>query len=89
MLQRRSGLVTEQDSGAPGRRANHLAKVSSVKMRLFVSDVIALDVAKSRIWLVFDAVVERLNDVFLELRRANVLLGIEAASVIKVMLITP
>lgn len=58
-------------------------------MRLFLSDDIALDVAKSRVWLVLDAVVERLNDVFLELRRANVLLEIEAASAIKVMLLTP
>jgi hypothetical protein len=68
---------------------NHFAKVSSAKMRLLVGDDIGLDVAKSRVWLVLDAVVERLNDVFLELRRANVLLGIEAASVIKVMLLTP
>ena len=35
---------------------------------LLVRDHVGRDVAEGRVWLVFDAVVEGLDDVFLELR---------------------
>lgn len=51
--------------------ADDAAEVAAVEMRLLVGDHIGLDVAEGRVGLVFNAVVEGLDDVFLELRGAR------------------
>lgn len=40
-------------------------------MRFLIGDDISLHIAEGRIWLVLDAVVESLDDVLLEMRRAG------------------
>ena len=48
-----------------------LQKLPLMEMRLLVGDHVGLDVAEGRVGLVLDAVVEGLDDVFLEVRRAR------------------
>src|SRR6266851_9525651 len=54
-------------SAAPGGAADHAAEVAAMEVRLLVRDHVGLDVAEGRLRLVLDAVVERLDDVFLEM----------------------
>src|SRR5258707_11296588 len=54
-------------SAAPGGAADHAAEVAAMEVQLLVGDHIGLDVAEGRLRLVLDAVVERLDDVFLEM----------------------
>src|ERR1700681_22217 len=54
-------------SASPGRSANHAAEIAAPESRVLVREHVGLDVAECRVGLVFDAVVERLDDVFLEL----------------------
>src|ERR1700682_3723245 len=53
-------------SASPGRSANHAAEIAAPESRVLVREHVGLDVAERRVGLVFDAVVERLDDVFLE-----------------------
>src|SRR6266478_2171773 len=57
---------------APGGVADHAAEVAAGKMRILVREHVGLHVAERRLRLVLDAVVERLDDVFLEVRAARV-----------------
>ena len=66
---RQAGLTTW--SGVPARAADDGAEVAAVEVRLLVGDHVGLDVAEGRVGLVLDAVVEGLDDVFLEPRRAR------------------
>src|SRR3977135_3054638 len=53
-------------SAPPGRSANHAAEIAAPESRILVREHVGLDIAECRVGLVFDAVVERLDDVFLE-----------------------
>jgi hypothetical protein len=55
----------------PARIADDTAKVASDEARFLVGDHVGLDVPECRLRLVPDAVVERLDDVFLEGGRAR------------------
>src|SRR6267142_6395157 len=57
---------TRDPSASPGRSANHAAEIAAPESRVLVRDHVGLDVAECRVGLVFDAIVERLDDVFLE-----------------------
>src|SRR6266446_7854622 len=52
---------------SPGRSANHAAEIAAPESRVLVREHVGLDVAECRVGLVFDAIVERLDDAFLEL----------------------
>src|SRR5882757_1577226 len=49
-------------SALPGRSANYAAKIAAFESRVLVREHIGLDVAEGRFGLVFDAVIERLDD---------------------------
>src|ERR1700732_1106966 len=55
----------------PGRSANHAAEIAAPESRVLVREHVGLDVAECRVGLVFDAVIERLDDVFLEMLGAR------------------
>src|SRR5271166_6949472 len=57
-------------SALPGRSANHAAVIAAPEGRVLVREHIGLHVADCRVGLVPDAVVECLDDVFLEVLRA-------------------
>src|SRR5258708_9365162 len=61
----------EDGSAAPGGAADHAAEVAAMKVRILVREHVGLDVAEGRLRLVLDAVVERLDDVFLEMLPAR------------------
>src|ERR1700722_6667930 len=63
--------VGEEGSHAPGGAADHAAEIDWREIRVLVGEHVGLDVAEGRARLVPDAVVERLDDVFLELRGAD------------------
>src|SRR5712671_1760426 len=52
--------------GRPGRSADHAAEVAALESRILVRENVGLDVAERGVRLVPDAVVEGLDDVFLE-----------------------
>src|SRR3977135_2586133 len=54
-------------SAPPGRSADHAAEITAPESRVLVREHVGLDVAECRVGLMLDAVVEGLNDVFLEL----------------------
>src|ERR1700716_1207170 len=58
-------------SAPPGRSANHAAEIAAPESRVLVREHVGLDIAECRVGLVLDAVVERLDDVLLELRGAR------------------
>src|SRR6266851_2405507 len=53
-------------SAPPGRSTNYAAEIAAPESRVLVREHVGLDVAECRVGLVLDAVVERLDDVFLE-----------------------
>src|SRR6185369_7304100 len=65
------GVTFANSSAVPVRAADNAAEIAAVEVRLLVRDDVGLHVAKGRVRLVPDAVVEGLDDVFLELRRAR------------------
>src|SRR5712675_1962570 len=54
-------------SASPGRSPNHAAEIAAPESRVLFREHVGLDVAECRVGLVFDAIVERLDNVFLEL----------------------
>ena len=58
-------------SSGPGRAADHTAKIGAMEVRVFVGENVGVDVAKRRVWPVFESVVEGLNDFLLEPGRAG------------------
>src|SRR3984893_13273936 len=58
-------------SALPGRSANHTAEIAAPEGRVLVLKHIGLYVAECGVGLVFDAVVECQDNVFLELLRAR------------------
>ena len=59
-------------SSWPGRAADDTAKIGAMEVRVFVGENVGVDVAKRRVWPVFESVVEGLNDFLLEPGRAGV-----------------
>src|ERR1700735_5452455 len=53
---------------SPGRGADHAAEVAAPEGRIFVRENIGFHVAEGCLGLVLDAVIEVLDDVFLEMR---------------------
>src|SRR5262245_31839515 len=62
----------QRRSAMPMRAADHAAEVSPDEMAILVGQNIGLHVAEGGVGLVFDAIVEGLDDVFLETRRAGI-----------------
>src|ERR1700716_1284244 len=62
------GLLVSVDGclRAPSGAADHAAEISSREMRVLVGEHVGLDVAEGSVRLVPDAVVEGLDDLFLE-----------------------
>jgi hypothetical protein len=58
-------------SRLPVRASYHLAEVAAMEVWLLVGDHVRFDVAERRVGLVLDTVVEGLDDVLLESRRAR------------------
>ena len=56
----------------PGRCADHVAEIPGSEGGILVGEHIGFDVAKGRLGSVVNAVVERLDDYFLEMGRARV-----------------
>src|SRR6202022_3050008 len=54
---------------APGGSSDHAAEIAALEVRILVRQHVGLDVAEGCLRLVLDAVVEGLDDVFLEMRR--------------------
>ena len=52
----------------PSGSSDDAAEIPAGEMGILVREHVSLDVAECRVGLVFDAVTERLDDVFLELR---------------------
>src|ERR1700721_4062608 len=59
-------VAADRSSAAPRRATDAAAEVTTVEVRVLVGDHIGLDVAEGGIGLVLDAVIEGLDDVFLE-----------------------
>src|SRR5260370_5580654 len=53
---------------APGGAADHAAEIALMEVRILVREHVGIDVAEGRLRLVLVAVVEGLDDVFLETR---------------------
>src|SRR6266851_183512 len=66
-----SSSYARSPSAPPGRSANHAAEIAAPESRVLVREHVGLDIAECRVGLVFDAVIERLDDVFLELLGAR------------------
>src|SRR5258708_2710788 len=66
-----AALNARGPSAPPGRSANHAAEIAAPEGRVLVRKHVGLHVSECRVGLVFDAVVERLDDVFLELLGAR------------------
>src|SRR5690606_11931090 len=64
-------LHAQEPSAFPRRITDDAAEVPGMEMRFLVGDDVCLHVAESGVRLVSDAVVESLDDVFLEVRRAR------------------
>ena len=64
-------IVQAAGSASPGGPADDAAEVAAVEVWLLVRDHVGLDVAEGGIGLVLDAVIEGLDDVFLEVRRCG------------------
>src|SRR6266851_1872603 len=56
----------------PGGGADHAAEIHGSEGGILVREHVGLDIAKGRLGLVVDAIVERLDDLFLEAARARV-----------------
>src|SRR6266851_5480576 len=61
-----SAVLWGDGSAAPGGAADHAAEVAAMEVRLLVGNHVGLDVAEGRLRLVLDAVVARLDNVFIE-----------------------
>src|SRR5271155_5177272 len=59
-------------SALPARAADHAAKIAMVEVWVLVGENVGVDVAEGRVWFVLVAVVEGLDDVFLETGRAGI-----------------
>src|SRR5947208_2137892 len=57
---------------APGGVADHAAEIAARETRILIREHVGLHIAEGRFGLVLDAVVEGLDDVFLEVRAARV-----------------
>src|SRR3984957_15358781 len=66
-----TGAARRPRSAAPGGAADHAAEVQRPERGILVRQHVGLDVAERRGRLVLDAVVEGLNDIVLEVRRAR------------------
>src|SRR5437016_7315198 len=53
---------------APGGAADHSAEIAAGEVRILVREYVGLHIAERCLRLVLDAVVERLDDIFLEMR---------------------
>ena len=58
-------------SAGPVQFANHDAEIPAVEMRVLVREDVGLDVAEGRFGLVLDSLIEGLDNVLLEVRRAG------------------
>src|SRR5271163_4400344 len=67
-----SRRVRKRFSAGPGRGADYLTKIYRPEGRILVGEHIGLDIAKGRLGLVVDGVIEGLDDLFLEAARARV-----------------
>src|ERR1700694_580393 len=67
-----SGCRTRRGLPSPGGAADHAAEIAAPKRWILIGKNIGFHVAESRLRLVLDAVIERLDDVFLELCRTRV-----------------
>src|ERR1700720_4194176 len=56
---------------APGGAADHAAEIDAMEVQVLVREHVGVDVAEGRLRLVLVAVVEGLDDVFLETRRTR------------------
>lgn len=76
-----------QESADPGGVANHAAEVPGNELWILVREHIRLHIAKSRVWFLANAVVERLKDVFLKVRGAGVLGDNRIADLVRIVAI--
>src|ERR1700720_3183398 len=66
MVNSRAAVCVDGCSPAPGGAADYAAEIAAREMRILVGEHVGLYVAEGSVRLVFDAVVEGLDDVFLE-----------------------
>src|SRR6202521_1278286 len=66
MVNSRVVICADGCSAVPGGATDHAAEISRREMRVLVGEHVSLDVAERSVRLVPDAVVEGLDDVFLE-----------------------
>src|SRR5882757_6403113 len=66
MVNSRVVICVDGCSAVPGGATNHAAEISRREMRVLVGEHVGLDVAEGSMRLVPDAVVEGLDDLFLE-----------------------
>src|SRR6202007_5551 len=71
MVNSRVAVSVDGCSAVPGGAADHAAEISRREMRVLVGEHVGLDVAEGGMRLVPDAVVEGLDDVFLETAAAR------------------
>src|SRR5260370_11989417 len=64
-------MPTAAPLSLPARAADYAAEVATMEVRVVVSQHVGLDVAERSVRLVLYAVVESLDDVFLEMGRAG------------------
>lgn len=56
---------------SPRRPANDAAEVDPLVLRVFLCEYIGFDIAEGSLWFMFYAVIEGLDDVFLEMFRSR------------------
>src|SRR5437764_14817525 len=59
-------------SARPARSPDHSAEIAALEAGVLVGEDVGLDVAERRVGLALDAIVEGLDDVFLEMRGARI-----------------
>src|SRR5580704_7789050 len=71
MVNSRVVICVDECSAVPGGAAAHAAEIAAREVRIFVGEHVGLDVAEGGMRLVPDAVVEGLDDFFLETAAAR------------------
>src|ERR1700730_971665 len=71
MVNSRVVICVDECSAVPGGAADHAAEIAAPEVRIFVGEHVGLDVAEGGMRLVPDAVVEGLDDFFLETAAAR------------------
>src|SRR5260370_33440615 len=64
-------LAAKRASFGPRGSTNHMAEIGALEGRVLVGKNVGFDVAEGRLRLVLDAIIEGLDDVFLEVNAAR------------------